>query len=342
MLLGRFGECAAVIALAGKNRQAVAPDANFDGVVVHRALALGRIRQGVLVAGLFRDARIKFREGVLPGAVVNVAASIARVADQAVELSLKVGTARGYAVDADFLAQQLRLGFVIAVSVELRAVLAVGNQEDDLAAFAAVAILQQVGRLKQSVVKRLRGLALDRLEAGGIRRRPRCRDATDGRPIKRTSGRSHGRLRRETGALQLSEQIILVPGETLPFVEKLIEAADEGFVAGAEAADDRRQAGLHLLLVFAFQVVVNQDDQGKRHGLNGKTPNLLLHVVFQDAKFIPAQIRNQITVAVFHRDGDNDRVCDDPDRGRPLWLTSGLGFLRRGWRSRPWTDPILN
>src|ERR1700740_872437 len=62
-LLGGFGEGAAVVAFAGENFEAVAADAHFDGMVVHGTLAPGRIGQGVLVARLFRDARIKFGEG---------------------------------------------------------------------------------------------------------------------------------------------------------------------------------------------------------------------------------------------------------------------------------------
>jgi hypothetical protein len=58
-LFGRFGECPTVVPLPRQNRQPVSADPYLDRVVVHRPLALGRIRQRVLVPRFFRDPRVK-------------------------------------------------------------------------------------------------------------------------------------------------------------------------------------------------------------------------------------------------------------------------------------------
>src|SRR5258708_17149186 len=92
-LFRRFREGAAVIALPRKNGQAVAPDPHFDGVVIHRTFAPGRVRQRVLVARLFRDPRVKLGECVLLRPVINVASGIVGVVDQPVEFPLTIGAA---------------------------------------------------------------------------------------------------------------------------------------------------------------------------------------------------------------------------------------------------------
>ena len=52
-----------VVAFAGANVEPLAADANFDGVIILGTIVATRIvAEGVLVARLFGDARIKFFE----------------------------------------------------------------------------------------------------------------------------------------------------------------------------------------------------------------------------------------------------------------------------------------
>src|SRR4029077_5153672 len=60
---GLSGSGYRVVAFAGANVEPLAADANFDGVIILGAIVATRIvAEGVLVAGLFGDARIKFFE----------------------------------------------------------------------------------------------------------------------------------------------------------------------------------------------------------------------------------------------------------------------------------------
>src|ERR1700731_3005883 len=102
----------------------------------------------------------------------------------------------------------------------------------------------------------------------------------------------------------------------------MIEAAGDGFVFGAEAADNRVQAGLHVIGVFVLQVVVDEDDHGERKGLGGEDVDALLDVILEDAKFVATQVRHEFAGVAFDGDGQNDEIG--------IYGNAGLGVGERG------------
>src|ERR1700688_620982 len=129
---------AGVVAFAGIDGEAFTLHAHFDGVIVERAIRSGwGIGQGVLIARFFSDARIEFFHGGALGSEVHVAAGVMGVIDEAAETAFEIGAADGHAVDGDAVTQQFLYGGFVIVGIGSDAVGAVGNQKNDLAAFAA-------------------------------------------------------------------------------------------------------------------------------------------------------------------------------------------------------------
>src|SRR5580698_3157020 len=91
-------------------------------------------------------------------------------------------------------------------------------------------------------------------------------------------------------------------------MEKLVEAANEGFVEVAHAADDGIEAVLDFFRILRFQIVVDQNDHRKRESLGREHIDSLLDVVFQNAKFVFAEIGYQAAGAVFYGDGQDHQV----------------------------------
>src|SRR5215475_4673881 len=218
------------------------------------------------------------------------------IADQAVELTLEERASGSYAINGDALAKEFGAGLVVAVGIELRPVLPIRDQQNHFAAITRIAVFQQLGGFEDGIVEGFSGLRIDTLKAGGVGSRAGGRLIVDGGSAEGSAGAGHGRLRFQIHALEFRDQAVLVFAEAFPFVEKLVEAADEGFVAGAEAANDGDETWFDLLLVLAFEIVVDQDDQGERHGLDGKAGDLLLDIVLEDAELIPTKIGNQTAV----------------------------------------------
>jgi hypothetical protein len=90
---GRWGRCrlldlrrrnlAGVIAFAGLDVQTLALHTNLDGVVLGRRVGTARhVGEGVLVAGLFGQARVELLKAVLFRGVIDLASGMVRVADQ--------------------------------------------------------------------------------------------------------------------------------------------------------------------------------------------------------------------------------------------------------------------
>src|SRR3984893_7500802 len=154
-----------------------------------------------------------------------------RVVHQAAKAAFEKSTAYRNAINGDSIAQQFLDGILVTVSVGPGAVVAVGNQEDDLAAFAA-AILQQLRGAVQRVVERFGGLALyvgdsgrngRGVTGGGV--------AVDCRTIVYCWGRRRdGVLGVDLRTFQLGEQLVLIRSEVLTFVKELVETADVRFV----------------------------------------------------------------------------------------------------------------
>lgn len=314
--------------------EAVAANADFEGVVIDFAFALGSKRKRVLVAGLFGDAGIELLEGVAFGAEVNIAAGILGIADQAGEFAIEVAAAGGDGVDGDVGAKQSSESFVVFVGVELGAVLAIADEQDYFAAITG-AVFEEFGGGIDGVVEGLSGLPFDRLEARGIHRSTRSGLVVDRRAIEGTAGRRSGGGRGDFGTAKFGDKFVLIPGETLTFVEGLVEAADEGFVIGAEAADDGTKTGLDLAGVFGLEVIVNENDQRERESLDGEVENLLFDIVLKHAEFVFAKIGYQSTLAVLDGYGQNDKggIQDDSGGhigGEGLRRTAGL----RRWQLR--------
>ncbi len=95
----------------------------------------------------------------------------------------------------------------------------------------------------------------------------------------------------------------MVGGKSIAGMEKLIEAADEGFVFQAQPSNHGVEALANFLRVFLFEVVVQQDDHRQRKGFRGKNIDLLLHIIFKHAEFVALQVRNEVAGAVLDRDG---------------------------------------
>ena len=155
--------------------------------------------------------------------------------------------------------------------------------------------------------------------------------------FKGTAGRRDGRLGIDLGATEFGEELVLIFGEALTFVKKLIEAADEGFVVRAETADDGAKARLDLVGIFTFKVVVDEDYEGKRKGFDGEKSNLLLDVVFKDAEFIFLEVGNEVAVVIFDGNGQHNESGIKTDNGGRFgrWDCRGLrgdGSWRRDLR----------
>src|SRR5208283_1829280 len=141
-----------------------------------------------------------------------------------------------------------------------------------------------------------------------------------------------GGLGRDVLAAQFGDELVLIACEAVTFMKILVKGANKSLVAGAHPPNDCAQAGLDLVSVLAFQVVVNQDDHGDRIGFGGKRGDLLLDIVIKNAEFVLAEVGYQVAAAVFYRDRDDHRLGDDLDLRWSLALGRGLRGLRRGWR----------
>src|SRR6202023_3592668 len=110
---------------------------HLNGVVIHLAVTSRLEIEDVLVAGFFSNLGIELREAILLRAEVNVAAGIVCIADQTVELAVEIGATSSHAVDGNLLFQKFRTHLVIGMNIELRSVLPVGDEQDNLSAVAA-------------------------------------------------------------------------------------------------------------------------------------------------------------------------------------------------------------
>src|ERR1700675_4596482 len=113
-----MGRGARVIAFAGVDGEAFTLHADFDGVIVERAVCSGRgIGESVLIAGFFGDARIKFFHGAALGGEVHVASGVVGVIDQTAEAAFEIGATDGHAVYGDAVTQQFFYGGLVIVSI---------------------------------------------------------------------------------------------------------------------------------------------------------------------------------------------------------------------------------
>jgi hypothetical protein len=135
LLLREIDERTSVVAPAGLDGDGSSCGANFYPVVSRVAVvALGHVGQGVLVAGLFRDLGIEPFHGTASRGVVDVAARVAPVIDEAGKFARGNDADDGQAVDGDVVVKEGIEGVGVGEVVELGAVHAIGDQEDDLAA----------------------------------------------------------------------------------------------------------------------------------------------------------------------------------------------------------------
>src|SRR6516162_632966 len=166
--------------------------------------ARGVVSERVLVARLFGDAGVKLFHVFALQSVVHIAAGVASVLGQALELSVEKGAAHAHAIHRDVIAKEVPEDDVVLVGVELGIIHPVGDEQNDFAALALrVAVLEQLRRVIDGVVERLGGLALD--DHGGFRRFGGVAGggvAVDGRALRDGSaGGPGGRSFIQAGAL---------------------------------------------------------------------------------------------------------------------------------------------
>ena len=136
-LFGRSGsECAAVITFARKDLEPFATNADFESVVINLAFAFGSKSEGVLIASFFGDAGVELVEGIALSAVINIAAGVFGIADEAREFAIEVTAASGNGIYGNIITEQAGQSFVVAVGVELRAILTIADQKNNFTAFA--------------------------------------------------------------------------------------------------------------------------------------------------------------------------------------------------------------
>src|SRR5689334_7362168 len=131
--------------------------------------ARGRIYERVLVARLFRDARVQLFHVPALQSVVDVAARILGIFREALKPAVENSSSHADAINGYFVPQQILDDRVVLVAVQFSIVQAVGDEQDHLAPLALwVAVFQQLRRGVDGVVLRLGGLRLD--NQGGFRR----------------------------------------------------------------------------------------------------------------------------------------------------------------------------
>src|ERR1700687_5055644 len=132
LFLREIDERTCVVAPAGLDGDGSSCRANFYLVVSRVAVvASGHVGQGVLMAGLFRDLGIESFQGAASRGVVDVAAGVARVIDEAGKFARGNAAADGQAVDGDVVVEEGFKGAGVSVVVELATVHAIGDQEDN-------------------------------------------------------------------------------------------------------------------------------------------------------------------------------------------------------------------
>ena len=112
--------------------------------------------------------------------------------------------------------------------------------------------------------------------------------------------------------VEFGEQFVLIAGEPFAGMEVGVETADEGFIVGAEAGDDRREAGLDLLGVLGLEIVVQEDYGGEGKCFSGEVFEALLNVVVEDAEFGARKVCHQVACAVLHSDWQDHEIDVDP------------------------------
>jgi len=63
-----------------------------------------------------------------------------------------------------------------------------------------------------------------------------------------------------------------------------------------------------LFSIIGFQIIVDKHNQREGKGLRRENINGLFHVVVEYSKLLFLKLRNQISVPIFHRYGQDDEV----------------------------------
>src|SRR5580700_10352748 len=105
-------------------------------------------------------------------------------------------------------------------------------------------------------------------------------------------------MRAEFDALKLSKNQVVVEREIADRVGKLVVGHQGHFVGRPEARGNGNQALLHLAGLFLREIVVNQNDGGKRKRIGRKSQNLLLLAILENTKIILQQVAHQASIAV--------------------------------------------
>ncbi len=116
----------------------------------------------------------------------------------------------------------------------------------------------------------------------------------------------------QLGAPELHKELVLIAGESFTWMKKLVKFANKGLIQIAHSTNNGVKAVLHFLGVSLFQIVVDQNDHGKRESLGRKHFDSLFHVVVKNAKFVFAEIRHEATGVVFHSYRQHHQIGSSP------------------------------
>src|ERR1700676_3054590 len=236
------------------------------------------VGEGVFVAGLVGDLGIEFFDVSAGGGVIDVAPGIFGVAGEALEFFLGQAAAYGQAVHGDVVLEQSFERVLIGEVIELRAVHAIGNDQNDFAAGEA-AVVKQGGCGMDGVVESLGGAGAG-LDGNGLLRFAdtfgmggRCGDVGN-----RACG---GWTAVAFDIFQIGPELVEVAAESVAGIKVEVESADQGFVVGADTCGNGAERGGHLGRVLGFEVVVDEDDEREREGFGGEDVDGLLDVLIE-------------------------------------------------------------
>ncbi len=171
----------------------------------------------------------------------------------------------------------------VCMAVELGPVQAIGDQKDDLAAIGS-AIMKQLSGGMDGVIKSFgwAGPQVSRRRLGWFAHAERMarwrRNERDGASSRRAAV--------FLGVLQVRPELVEVAAESFRWIERQVETADEGFVAGTDSGGDGSQSGSHLCGILRFQIVVDEDNQRERKGFSSENFDGLVDFIVEDVELV--------------------------------------------------------
>src|ERR1700729_2427550 len=119
------------------------------------------------------------------------------------------------------------------------------------------------------------------------------------------SGRGGGWAGLVLDAFQINPELFQVARKRVTGVEVEVEAANHGFVVGADTRGNGPERRSPLSGLFGFQVVVDEDDERKREGFCGEDVHGLFHIVVEYAEVGFLKVGNEFAELILNGDGKN-------------------------------------